>query len=210
MRGFSRYLSMANQLQRWSTYSIITIVTALVTAVLTVQFRLAIANHLSPYPQGIFVLGGGNKTREPAAAKFATYHPTLEIWVSSGLLPPQANEIFLSEGISLTRLNLDYRATDTVTNFTTLIDTLQAKEICHVYLVTSDFHMRRAKAIAFWVLGSRGIAYTPVIVPSEKTPEPYYKVLRDVVRSWLWILTGHTGSSLEHRLPTPRWKHWET
>ena len=49
-------------------------------------------------------------------------------------------------------------------------------------------------------LGNRGITYTPVIVPSKKEPKlpkPYYKVCRDVVRSWLWLLTGHMGSSLD-------------
>lgn len=187
---------MANRFQQWSVYSCIGIAAIMVVATSAVQLRLNIAKNISPHPKGILVLGGRNY-REPAAAAFASQHPTLEIFVSSGLLPPQANEIFLSEGISLSRVHLDYQATDTVTNFTTLLATLQTKEIRHVYLMTSDFHMRRATAIAFWIFGSQGIAYTPVLVPSEEAPEPSYKLVRDVTRSWLWVLTNRTGSGLD-------------
>ncbi|WP_228016095.1 YdcF family protein [Leptolyngbya ectocarpi] len=149
-----------------------------------------------PRPQSILVLGGGN-TREPVAAQLAAQNSTLDVWVSSGLVPSQANEFFLTEDVSLTRVNLDYRATDTVTNFTTLVTQFQTRDIHHIYLITSDFHMPRAKAIAFWVLGSRGIAYTPVVVPSKEPSEPPHKVVRDVARSWLWLITGRTGSSLD-------------
>ncbi|WP_246559721.1 YdcF family protein [Leptothoe kymatousa] len=151
-------------------------------------------------PQAILVLGGGHQ-RERAAAKLATHQPGLEVWLSSGLLPPQAKKIFLTENISLSRVHLDYRATDTVTNFTTLVAELEDKEIHHVYLVTSDFHMRRSTAIAFWILGSHGIAYTPVPVKSNEQPEPIHKTLRDITRSWLWLLTGRTGSSLDPNPP---------
>ena len=194
---------MANQFQQWSLYSLITTAVLMIAAVSAVQLRVTTAKHLSPSPNAILVLGGDN-TREAAAAEFANQHPTLEIWVSSGLLPPQANEIFLSEGISLSRVHLDYRATDTVTNFTALVTILQAKEVRHVYLITSDFHMRRAKAIAFWVLGSHGIAYTSIVVPSKKAKEPLYKVVRDVARSWLWLITNHTGSTLNSRAKNMR------
>lgn len=194
---------MVNQCQQWGFYSLITTVVAFCAAVSAVEFRLSKAQQLSPAPKGILVLGGGN-TRETAAAAFAMQHPNLKIWVSSGLLPPQANEVFLSEGVSLSRVKLDYRATDTVTNFTTLAFTLRSEGINHVYLVTSDFHMRRAKAIAFWVLGSHGIAYTSISVPSTQTQEPIHKVARDVARSWLWLLTGHTGATLN-----PERKNWK-
>ena len=159
-----------------------------------------LTKHRVPTPQAILVLGGGTH-RELTAAKLAEQKTTLEIWVSSGLLPTQSNKIFLTENVSLSRVNLDYRATDTVTNFTTLIKQLEENNIQHLYLVTSDFHMPRAKAIAFWILGSRGIAYTPVPVPSDHPPEPIHKTLRDITRSWLWLLTGRTGSSLDPNPP---------
>ena len=182
--------------RQWIFKSAIALATTSLLIVSLVKTRLVVAAYRFPQPEAIFVLGGG-RNREPAAAKLASQHPNLDVWVSSGLLPPQANEIFLAENVSLNRVNLDYSATDTVTNFTTLVAKLQAQDIQHVYLITSDFHMPRAKAIAFWVLGSRGIAYTPVVVPSKQPPEPPHKVVRDVARSWLWLITGRTGSSLD-------------
>lgn len=185
---------------QWILRSMIVLTATSLLLVLSIKARLAVAIYQSPQPQSILVLGGGN-ARELLAAQLAAQKPSLDIWVSSGLLPPQANEIFLTQNVSLTRVNLDYRATDTVTNFTTLVNKLQANDIRHIYLVTSDFHMQRSKAIAFWVLGSRGIAYTPVTVPSNQAPEPHHKIWRDVGRSLLWILTGRTGSSLDPNPP---------
>ena len=187
---------MARSIWQWSFYSCLSIATIPLIAACLVQVRLVIAQYQFQEPQSILVLGGGN-TREPVAAQIAAHQSTLDIWVSSGLLPPQANEIFLAEQISLDRVHLDYSATDTVTNFTTLVAKLQANDIRHIYLVTSDFHMPRSQAIAFWVLGSHGIAYTPVAVPSNQPLEPRHKIFRDAARSWLWLLTGRTGSSLD-------------
>ena len=197
---FKQRLIVAKLFQRLIFYTGAAAIFISIATVLAMQAKLMIATHQYPQPQSILVLGGGN-TREPVAAQLASQHPNLDIWVSSGLMPPQANEIFLTQNVSLTRVNLDYRATDTVTNFTTLVNKLQANDIRHIYLVTSDFHMQRSKAIAFWVLGSRGIAYTPVTVPSNQAPEPHHKIWRDTGRSLLWILTGRTGSSLDPNPP---------
>lgn len=179
--------------------SFVAIVTGFLLA-LVIHIILINLKYQYPTPQAILVLGGEHQ-RECVAAKLAKQNTDLIIWVSSGLLPPDANEIFLNSNVALARVNLDYTATDTVTNFTTIVAELQAKDIQHIYLVTSDFHMPRAKAIAFWVLGSRGIAFTPVTVPSNQPPEPFHKTLRDITRSWLWLLTGRTGSSLDPNPP---------
>ena len=187
---------MAKFWRQWLMRSAIALTTTSLLIVLSIKARLEISAYQSPKPEAILVLGGGS-AREPAAAQLAAQRPDLDIWVSSGLGPTQANEIFSAQNVVLTRVNLDYNATDTVTNFTTLVAELQADNIRHIYLVTSDFHMPRSKAIAFWVLGSRGIAYTPITVPSNTPPEPYHKILRDVARSWLWLITGRTGSSLD-------------
>jgi hypothetical protein len=56
--------------------------------------------------------------------------------------------------------------------------------------------MPRAKAIAFFVLGSQGITFTPVTVPSKEPDESNLHILRDVGRSVVWILTDRTGASL--------------
>ena len=162
-----------------------------------IPIRLARAFQQTPDPQAILTLGGGT-LREEAAAKLAQYYPNMEIWVSSGsLLPQEAYPLFQEFGIAKNRLHLDSRASDTVTNFTTLVADFEQRNIRHIYLVTSDFHMPRAKAIATLVLGSRGIAFTTISVPSDYPKENTLKILRDSGRSLLWILTGQTGAGLK-------------
>lgn len=160
-----------------------------------IPVRLAVAYTQSPQPQAIFVLGG-EPDREATAAQLARYYPALEIWVSSGQLPQQAYATLSAAQIQPQRLHPDYRATDTVTNFTTLVAEFKQRRIQHLFLVTSDFHMPRAVAIATVVLGSRGIAFTPVAVPSDRPPESKLRITRDVGRSILWVFTGKTGASL--------------
>lgn len=139
---------------------------------------------------------GGDAQREEFAAQFATENPDLDVWISSGANPEYAIWVFQESQVSLDRLHLDYRAVDTVTNFTTLVDDLDRQGIKSVYLITSDYHMRRASTIAAIVLGSRGIHYKPLPVASEQPPEPLLRSLRDGGRSILWVLTGKTGSEL--------------
>lgn len=160
-----------------------------------IPVRLAIASYQAPDPQLILTLGGGTQ-RERFTAQFATHYPNLDIWVSSGIDQEKARPIFRSAGIPDTRVHLDYRAIDTVTNFTSLVADFKSRNIQHLFLITSDFHMRRATAIAFFVLGSQGITFTPVTIPSNQVPESKPRILRDVSRSVVWILTGHTGASL--------------
>ncbi len=159
-----------------------------------IPVRLAIAYHQAPHPQAILTLGGDPK-REEFTAQFAKIHPSLEIWVSSGTIPEKARPIFLDAGVSLERVHLDQRAVDTVTNFTSLVDDFKSRHIQHLYLITSDFHMPRSKAIATIVLGSQGIAFTPVSVPSNRPTESRLRVLRDSGRAVLWIISGRTGAS---------------
>ena len=159
-----------------------------------IPIKLAIAYSQTPIPQAILTLGGG-ADREKFTAQFAQSHP-LTIWVSSGSQKKQARQIFQDASISTSQVNLDYRATDTVTNFTTLVKDFQRQNYRHIYLITSDFHMPRAKAIAFIVLGSHGIAYTPVAIPTQREPESKLKIVRDSIRAVIWLITGKSGSSL--------------
>jgi uncharacterized SAM-binding protein YcdF (DUF218 family) len=89
-----------------------------------------------------------------------------------------------------------------------LVDDLQARGVKSVYLITSDFHMRRACVIGEIVLGSRGIEFKPVSVPSETSPEPMEKTIRDGARALVWVATGYTGvdvnnSKLRFQRATP-------
>lgn len=163
-----------------------------------IPIRLAIASYQAPDPQAILVLGG-RSDREAAAAQLAKRYPELKVWVSTGETPLKAREIFRAAGVADDRLYLDYRAVDTVTNFTTLVSDFKQRQIQHLYLVTSDFHMPRSTAIATVVLGSQGIAFTPVAVPSTTPPESSVRILRDVGRSVIWLLTGRTGSRFKEK-----------
>lgn len=147
-------------------------------------------------PKAVFVLGGAEE-REVFAAQFAQQHQ-LPIWVSSGSPKGYVEKIFAKAGIERDRLHLDYRAVDTVTNFTTLVAELKAKGINSVYLITSDNHMRRARVIGDIVFGSRGIALKPISVDSGKQPESIRKCLRDASRAVLWLTTGYTGEDLAY------------
>jgi uncharacterized SAM-binding protein YcdF (DUF218 family) len=161
----------------------------------SISINLINAFRQSPNPQAILTLGGGVE-REEFTAKFAHSYPSLPIWISSGLPQKQARQIFQEAGINQKQVNLDYRAADTVSNFTSLVKDFNRKNYQHIYLITSDFHLSRAKAIAFIVLGSYGIAYTPIAIPSDKASESKIKVIRDTIRAVVWLITGKTGSSL--------------
>jgi uncharacterized SAM-binding protein YcdF (DUF218 family) len=173
-----------------------------------IPIRLAIASHQAPTPQAIFTLGGG-QLRETFTAQFAQKHPSLEIWVSSGtILPSKTREIFDAAGIPQERLHVDCRAIDTVTNFTSLVADFQKRHFQHLYLITASYHMARAKAIAAFVFGSRGIVVTPIPIDhqhpdSSHPPESLLRTLRDSARAVLWIVTGRTGASLNPNPPIP-------
>ena len=146
--------------------------------------------------QAIVVLGG-EIDRETFAARMAQKHQDLPVWVSSGTNPEYAEWVFFEEaGIARDRLRLDYRAVDTVTNFTTLVTDLKAAKIEKIYLITSDSHMRRSRIIGEIVLGSQGIVMEPVRVPSTMEDEPFNKSIRDCARALLWLATGNTGAEM--------------
>lgn len=154
-------------------------------------------------PQAILVLGGSTKKleREKFTADFARKHPNLPIWISGGSPPRITRQVFAKAGVSTKLLHLDYEANNTVENFTTIVDNLKYSGIKSVYLITSDYHMRRARVIGDIVFGSRGIDIKPVPVPSGESPEPITKSIRDGARAILWVVTGYTGTqdSLDNR-----------
>jgi len=126
--------------------------------------KIAIAFHQTPVPQAIFVLGSDPQRME-FAAQFWQSHKNLDIWVSDFDSNLNHNRfIFQKFGVPDQRLRLDGTATDTVTNFTTLAEDFVKNKIQHIYLITSDYHMRRATAIAFILLSGQGIIVTPIAV----------------------------------------------
>ena len=187
---------------RKTKHKLVWLVLAIALALFSViPLRIAIAFHQTPVPQAIFVLGGDGRRMEFAANLWRS-HKNLDIWVSENkqylaVYRPIAQRF----GVPDEKLHLDGRATDTVTNFTTLVEDFVNQKIQHIYLITSDYHMQRSRAIATIVLGSKVIVVTPLVVPSsEDKPESLVRVVRDCGRSLFWIFTNRTGASLNPRL----------
>jgi uncharacterized SAM-binding protein YcdF (DUF218 family) len=176
-------------------YWILALIGLILSLVVIVPIKNAIAIYQAPVPQAFLVLGGDPK-REEAVAEIANWYPKLDIWVSSGPNAKETMRIFQNKAILPIRLHIDQRAVDTVTNFTTLVKDFQKTHIQHLFLVTSDYHMPRAKAIASLVLGSHGIVFTPLSVPSNQPPESSLRILRDIIRSLVWLFTGYTSTSV--------------
>lgn len=148
-------------------------------------------------PAEAIVVLGGEIDREAHAAQMAQEHEQLPVWVSSGTNPEYAEWLFFEEaGIERDRLHLDYRAVDTVTNFTTLVSDLKQEGIDKIYLITSESHMRRASLVGEIVFGSHDIVFEPVSVPSPMASEPVNKTVRDGIRAVMWRFTGYTGADL--------------
>ncbi|MBD1937314.1 YdcF family protein [Microcoleus sp. FACHB-68] len=165
-----------------------------------IPVRLAITLNRVPEPQAILALGGAFE-RIQAAARLWKSQPDLEIWISDfrpNYEPFQ--KIFQKVGVPENQFHYA-SATDTVTNFTGSVQDFVDQKVWHLYLITSDYHMARSRAIATLVLGSRGIVVTPISVPStDIPPESIWRILRDCFRCLLWMVTGRTGASLHPNL----------
>ncbi len=165
----------------------------LLTIFLWVGYRQLVTQFSQP--QAILVLGG-SPDREKFAAELALEHPKLPIWVSSGSPKEYSEWVFDSAGVESDRIHLDYRAVDTLTNFTTLVDDLKAEGITSFYLVTSDYHMRRASWIGEVIGSNRGIVFKTVPIPTDRPSESVIKAFRDSGRAMVWVVTGYTGAKV--------------
>jgi len=138
----------------------------------------------------ILVLGG-DVDRERTAAELAR-QKGLPVVVSGGSNPEYAQWLFEQRGLGGGRVLLDYRAHDTLSNFTSVMSDLRRARVRHVLLVTSSDHMQRALLVGRIVAGSRGITLTPEAVPCGERclPESRRKVWGDGARALLWVITG--------------------
>ena len=113
-------------------------------------------------PDLVFVLGG-DVDRERMGARLAK-QLELPLVVSGGSNVEYATWLLETEDLQPDQVTLDYRARDTLGNFTSLIDELASREVRHVLLVTSEDHLARSMAVGQVVAGSRGIHLTGVPV----------------------------------------------
>ncbi len=145
-------------------------------------------------PDAAIVLEG-DPQRIRYAAQFAKVHPALPIYISS---EPVFYKIYLDtlaeEQVPIGRFNLRTCATDTLTNFTCIVDELNTQGYRHLYLITSAHHMPRALTIGRVVLGRHGIALSPLpVATNRESKESLPRTLRDALRAILWTITGITG-----------------
>lgn len=141
-------------------------------------------------PSSIVVLGGGIR-REMLAAHIAQYYSDLPIIISSGSSLPCLYRVFVVEkGVAWRRIKVDFRATDTLTNFTTLAPYLQFYRSCKVLMITSEGNLARASILAWLIWGSRGIAVEPVLVEGSGHNESWLKTLADSMRGLAWVIVG--------------------
>ncbi|WP_072622031.1 YdcF family protein [Spirulina major] len=179
------------KLPRPLRWIVVTSAIAVLTFNLHLLAQLHRAHQASPQPEAILVLGGDFE-REYVAAYFAQEHPGLDLWISSGMPEAKSRAYFAQVGVDPQRLNYDRRAVDTVTNFTTMGPVFHAQNIRHLYLITSDFHLGRARFLAYLIFGHYGITVTPIAVPTQTPNESWWEIVRDGGRGVLWILTGYT------------------
>ncbi|EAR19462.1 YdcF family protein [Synechococcus sp. W2B2] len=141
-------------------------------------------------PQKILVLGG-DADRERIGLRLAR-QLELPLVVSGGTNPEYAQWLMEHEGLGQNEVRLDYRAQDTLGNFTSLVDELQGEEIEHVLLVTSEDHLPRALMVGGIVAGSRGIRLTgvPVSCAERCRKESLGKRWGDGLRALAWVVTG--------------------
>jgi hypothetical protein len=124
-------------------------------------------------------------------------HP-IRIWISTGRPRPEIARMSSQLGIERSRIELDYRAIDTVTNFTTMAAKMSAANISTVYVVTDVTHIDRAMIIADVILAYYGIR--PIAAPSPNTThrvnEWAIRGWRDYLRCIIWFYTGKSGAHL--------------
>lgn len=146
----------------------------------------------APPPAQMILVLGGDADRERVAAHLARADG-LPVVVSGGTNPEYATWLFREqEGLPADQVRLDYRASDTLSNFTSLVDDLRQAHIRHALLVTSSDHMDRALLVGRIVAGSRGIHLTPVPVPcgAACVRETRQKIWGDGLRAAVWVLSG--------------------
>ena len=141
-------------------------------------------------PQRILVLGG-DADRERIGLRLAR-QLALPLVVSGGTNPEYAQWLMEHEGLGKNEVRLDYRAQDTLGNFTSLVDELEGEGVEHVLLVTSEDHLPRALIVGGIVAGSRGIRLTgvPVSCAERCRRESMGKRWVDGLRALAWVISG--------------------
>ena len=114
-------------------------------------------------PQMVLVLGGDIE-RERIGLKLSNLLK-LPLIISGGSNKEHAAWLIEKTGVPKEQVRLDYRAKDTLGNFTSLVDELGNEGITHALIITSKDHIARAMIIGTIIAGSRGIKISAISVP---------------------------------------------
>lgn len=145
----------------------------------------------------VIICLGGDYHRNQTAAELAKQNPTAVVLVSSDG-PVELGAPYYKDLES--RVFWDFNAWDTISNFTETYNWIKEKDPKKLWVVTSDYHMKRSMAIAGPVWFSRNVEVIPVEHPSpyQKDPDPLIYMLR----AFLWRLGfSYSGGLIKQRMP---------
>ena len=151
------------------------------------NYRKVLMNQSSP---GIILVLGGDSKRESIGLRLSK-ELNIPIIISGGSNPEHANWLIQKEGVSTRKVKLDYRAKDTISNFTSIIDDLNSAGVEHILMITSQNHFERAQATGSIIVGSQGIKLTGISIECSSycKPEKKHKKALDTIRALTWIIT---------------------
>jgi len=143
---------------------------------------------------------GGEPPRESFAVSLLKSRPRLT-FVSSGSF--RLNDTLFDDVRDW--VVVDKRAVDTLTNYSTLVDEFKLRNIRYVQVITSSYHLRRARLLGQIVLGSRGISSSYLASDLYSTQpsasqESTLKCTRDVLRALVWVAFEVDGRFLSSTL----------
>jgi len=135
---------------------------------------------------------GGNIARMDKAIELSLASPGSWLVVSSEGDPAACLQKLQSAGVDPSRTILDYKAWDTVTNFTNTKPLIESLAPSELMVVTDGFHMLRAMSIARLVYF--GASFSVTAHPSSPVDHHESKrlVISDTLRAILSRFTGNT------------------
>lgn len=152
----------------------------------------------------VIICLGGDYRRNISAALIAKQNPDAVVLVSTETGNQAVADIYKNTDVDLTRVWFDFHAWDTVSNFTETCKWVKNKKPKKLWVVTSDYHMRRSMAIARVVYALLAIELIPVKHPSgSDRKEPLSQVIACALRALVWHATGNPGGkgAKKQRMP---------
>ena len=156
----------------------------------------------------ILELGGNPAVRAPFAVNLLAETPDAHLIFSTDENPALCVQLLKDKGLfGSGRYTFDYRAWDTVSNFTATKELVMGYKPSELYVVTDGYHMPRAMAIATAVYSLSGVTITPKPASSGGNPEPQNLIEADKARAWGWRSTGQL--LMDTSVYNPRMKQYQ-